>query len=526
MLETIGPDETDLPCPHARRRVDGGGVGGDGLRERGVRAGSEQGERDEESGEERGTVSAWHDGPGERARQGAEAALRAHAWPAAVSGALARLRGAGGHAWLVGGTVRDVLLGRPAPGEIDVATDLLPGRVREVFERTEPIGEAHGTVLVLHEGARIECTTLRREGEYADARHPDRVWFTTDPLEDLDRRDLTVNAMAFDPESGVLLDPHEGTRDLARRVLRAVGDPLARFREDALRPLRVARFAAVLGMEVEPAKRAALGGARDRGERLAAERVRAELEKLVLSPRPSVGLEILREADLLSLWLPELQACRGVPQNRFHAYDVYFHSIYSCDAAPAAKPAVRWAALLHDIGKPATRVERHGDGTFYHHEAVGADLARGLLERLRFPARFTDRVVHLVREHMFDYKRGWSDAAVRRWLRRVGPEHVADLFDLRIADSAGNGLRSGNPIYLGEMGARIDRLLAEGAALSVADLAIGGEDVMLALGIGPGRRVGEALSALLEEVLEDASRNDRETLLARLAEWRGRTPSA
>lgn len=465
-------------------------------------------------------MNAWYDGPGEKSRLRAEAVLRAHAWPAAVTGALARLRTAGGRAWLVGGSVRDVLLGRPDPAETDVATDLHPARVRELFERTEPIGERHGTVLVLHDGARIECTTLRREGAYEDARHPDAVWFTTDPLEDLDRRDLTVNALAFDPATGELLDPHDGARDLARRVLRAVGDPLARFREDALRPLRAARFAAVLGMDVEPGTRAALGGVRDRAERIAPERVRAELEKLLLAPRPSVGLEILREADLLSLWLPELQACRGVPQNRYHAYDVYFHSIYSCDAAPAARPVVRWAALLHDLGKPATRVERHGDGTFYHHEAVGAELARGLLERLRFPARFTERVVHLVREHMFDYRPGWSDAALRRWLRRVGPGFVAELFDLRIADNMGNGLKSGNPGYLAEMGERVNRLLAEGAALSVAELAVGGDDVMRVLGIGPGPRVGRALHALLEAVLEDASRNTRETLLERLASMR------
>lgn len=469
-------------------------------------------------------MSAWYDGSGEKARLRAEAVLRAHAWPAAVTGALARIRAAGGRAWLVGGTVRDALLRRPDSGETDIATDLLPERVRALFERTEPIGERHGTVLVLHAGARIECTTLRREGEYADARHPDRVWFTSDPLEDLDRRDLTVNALAFDPAEGRLLDPHEGSRDLERGILRAVGEPLARFREDALRPLRVARLAAVLEMDVEEGTRAALGGARDRGERLAAERVRAELEKLVLARKPSVGLEILREADLLSLWLPELQACRGVPQNRFHAYDVYFHSIYSCDAAPAGRPVVRWAALLHDIGKPATRVERRGDGTFYHHEAVGAGLARALLERLRFPARFTDRVVHLVREHMFDYQPDWSDAALRRWLRRVGPEYVAELFDLRIADNLGNGLKSGNPAYLRAMGERIDRLLAEGAALSVADLAVDGGDVMAALGTGPGPRVGKALAALLEEVLEDVSRNTREHLLARLAQWREGAP--
>ncbi|MCC6348056.1 MAG: HD domain-containing protein [Candidatus Eisenbacteria bacterium] len=469
-------------------------------------------------------MNAWHDSPAEKARLRAEAVLRAQAWPPAVASALARFREAGGRAWLVGGSVRDVLLGRTGGGETDLATDLLPERVRALFPRTEPIGERHGTVLILHEGARIECTTLRREGEYADARHPDQVWFTRDPLEDLDRRDLTVNALAFDPLEGRLLDPHDGARDLERRILRAVGDPLTRFREDALRPLRVARLAAVLGMEIEARTRAALGAVRERAGTLAAERVRAELEKLVLAPKPSVGLEILREADLLSLWLPELQACRGVPQNRFHAYDVYFHSIYSCDAAPVVRPVVRWAALLHDIGKPATRVERRGEGTFYHHEAVGAELARTLLERLRFSTRFTGRVVHLVREHMFDYRSDWSDAALRRWLRRVGPEFVAELFDLRIADHLGNGLKSGNPAYLPEMSARVDRLLAAGAALTVADLTVDGDDVMRALGIGPGPEVGRTLAALLEEVTDDAAGNTRERLLARLAQRRASAP--
>ena len=524
MLQAVGAKQPDLPCPHTRRRVGGGRIGRGGFGPAG--AGDQQRQRQRGDQEERSTVNAWHDAPAEKARLRAEAVLRAHEWPGALAGALATLRAAGGRAWLVGGTVRDVLLGRESPGEADVATDLLPGRVRELFPRTEPIGEAHGTVLVVVEGARLECTTLRREGEYADARHPDQVWFTDDPVEDLGRRDLTVNALSFEPVSGVLLDPFEGARDLERRLLRAVGDPLARFREDALRPLRVARFASVLGMEVEEGTRAALGGSLDRAARVAPERVRAELEKLVLAPKPSTGLELLREAGLLALWLPELQACRGVPQNRFHAYDVYFHSLYSCDAASPAKPAVRWAALLHDIGKPATRVVRHGDGTFYHHEVVGGELARGLLERLRFPSRFVDEVVHLVREHMFDYRPGWSDAAVRRWLRRVGPGQVADLFDLRIADSLGNGLRSANPAALDELAARVDRVIAEGAALSVSDLAVGGDDVMRALGIGPGPRVGATLAALLEEVLEDSALNTREHLLARLQQLRVSSPGA
>jgi tRNA nucleotidyltransferase (CCA-adding enzyme) len=460
-------------------------------------------------------------GERERARHLATAKLRRHAWPPALLAALERLRGGGFQAWLVGGTVRDALIGREASGELDVATDLLPEEVTRRFERVEPIGLKHGTVLVLFDGLRIECTTLRREGAYADARHPDHVEFTRDPAEDLARRDLTVNALAFDPVSGVLLDPHGGALDLERRVLRAVGDPRARFDEDALRPLRVARLAATLEMEPEPGTRAALGSALERALRVAVERVRDELGRLMRAPRPSVGIELLREAGLLDLWMPELARTWAVPQNRFHAWDVYLHSLYTCDAAPAGKPCVRWAALLHDIGKPDTRVERGGDGTFYNHQFVGAALADRLLERLRFPLGERAAIVHLVREHMFDYRGGWSDAGLRRWLRRVGEEAVADLFDLRIADMLGNGLKQGFPVYLEDMRARIERILAESRALKVTDLAVGGHDVMSVLGIPPGPAVRETLEALLEEVLDDPSRNTRERLLARLEERRG-----
>jgi putative nucleotidyltransferase with HDIG domain len=234
------------------------------------------------------------------------------------------------------------------------------------------------------------------------------------------------------------------------------------------------------------------------------------------APRPSIGLEVLREAGLLALWLPELQRCWGVVQNRFHAYDVYEHSLYTTDAAPPGKPRVRWAALLHDIGKPDTRAEKDGEGTFYNHQVVGAEMAERVLTRLRFSAAERDAIVHLVREHMFDYQPAWSDATLRRWLRRVGVDAVADLFDLRIADYLGNGLRAGFPGYLEEMRRRIDGLLAEAAALHVSDLAVDGNDAMRVLGIGPGPRVGEALEKLLEEVIEHPENNRRETLLERL----------
>jgi tRNA nucleotidyltransferase (CCA-adding enzyme) len=447
----------------------------------------------------------------------AAAALAGATWPAGLAAALARLAGGDGQAWLVGGTVRDAVLGRPLRSPLDVATDLTPPEVQARFPRVEPIGIAHGTVLVIEDGLALECTTLRREGAYGDARRPDRVEFTRDPLEDLARRDFTCNAMAWDPVHGVLLDPYDGAGDLERGVLRAVGDPRRRFEEDGLRPLRAARFAATHGLTVEPGTRAALGSARDRAAQVAMERVRQELERMMAAPRPSVGFELMRGAGLLALWLPELEACVAVPQNRHHAWDVYWHLLHTCDAAPADKPRVRWAALLHDIGKPATRVMRRGDATFYGHEQVGAELADGLLRRLRFANDEREAIVHLVRQHMFDYRAQWSGAAVRRWLRRVGLEHVADLFDLRIADNLGNGLKDGTLLDLESLRLRIEREIEAAHALRVRDLAVDGRDVMEVLGVAAGPGVGAVLERLLEEVLEDPSLNRRETLLERLA---------
>jgi len=450
----------------------------------------------------------------------AAARLAAHPWPAQVLAALERLRAGGHQAYLVGGALRDALLNRVGTELPDVATDRRPEEVMALFPRIEPIGIAHGTVLVILEGLAFECTTFRREGAYADARHPSAVEFTADLRADLARRDFTVNAMAYDPLSGVLVDHHGGLLDLARRRLRAVGEPLARFREDALRPVRAARFVATLEFELDSATRVALGRVVDRARLVAPERVRVELEKLMAARRPSAGLELLREAGLLELWMPELTRCRAVPQNRWHAYDVYTHSLETCDHSPADKAVVRWAALLHDIGKPDTRVERRGDGTFYGHELAGAELADRLLERLRFPGSLRAKIVHLVREHMFDYRAQWSDAAVRRWVRRVGEGTVADLFDLRIADMLGNGLKTGFPAQLEALRRRIARVLSGSRTLRVGGLAVDGRDVMKSLGIGPGPAVGEALEMLLDEVLEEPGRNTRERLLTRLAELR------
>ena len=256
----------------------------------------------------------------------------------------------------------------------------------------------------------------------------------------------------------------------------------------------------------------AIGPSRPSVARVAAERVRDELSRLVLAEHVRRGFAVLERTGLLGDLLPELAEGVGVYQNRYHAYDVYHHGIATLENAPRDKPRVRWAALLHDIGKPRTRVVRDGEGTFYNHQMVGADMADEMLRRLRFGNAERETIVHLIREHMFDYRAEWTDAALRRFVRRVGREHLADLFDLRIADTLGNGLKQGFPHYLEELHARIDALLGQEAVLSARDLALRGEDIMRILGIPPGPRVGDAQEMLLEAVLEDPSRNTREEL--------------
>ncbi len=428
------------------------------------------------------------------------------------------LRESSFQAYLVGGGLRDALLDRP-PVDWDVSSDARPSEVMRVFPKTVPTGEAHGTVTVFADGKSVEVTTFRKEGPYSDSRRPDSVRFIDAVEQDLARRDFTINAMAYDPLSGELVDPFGGRSDLQARVIRAVGDPLERFSEDALRPLRAIRLAAVLEFEVAPETFLTIKKLKEGISRVAAERVRDELMKILKAPRPSVAFEMMRQTSILSHILPELEEAVGVPQNRYHAYDVYFHSLMTCDAASAEKPLVRLAALLHDIGKPVTRREIRGEGTFYDHQLVGAEMTDAVMARLKFSRADREYVVGLVRNHMFNYTPQWSDAALRRFVKRVGEESVADLFDLRIADRLGNGLKEGFPTYIEEMRGRIDSILDEAHALKISDLAVDGEDVMRELGVPAGPKVGLVLKELLEAVLEDPSLNTREKLLAMIKEY-------
>ena len=438
--------------------------------------------------------------------------------PSAIALLIRRLHSAGHKAYLVGGSVRDLIRGVPVK-DWDIATSAKPDPVMALFPSAIPTGIKHGTVTVPTAAGPCEVTTFRVEHGYTDARRPDRVEFVGDIEADLSRRDFTVNAIAWDPEAGREADPFGGRADIAARLIRAVGNARERIAEDGLRAIRAARFAATLEFDVEPETFEALITARPSVDKIAAERIRDELTKLLAAPHPSRGFEVLRRAGLLDAVLPELAGCVAVPQNRYHAHDVYYHTLHTVDAAPVEKPVVRLAALFHDIGKPLTRAEKeNGDATFYNHEVEGARLAAEALTRLRFGADTVDQVAHLVRQHMFDYRPEWTDAAVRRFVQKVGVEHMADLFDLRISDNVGNGLKTGFPHYLEELGARIEGVLAARQALTLQDLDVNGEDVMRELGLAPGPRVGKILSWLLEQVVEDPALNERRRLLRRARE--------
>jgi tRNA nucleotidyltransferase (CCA-adding enzyme) len=433
------------------------------------------------------------------------------------------LRGAGKQAFLAGGAVRDLV--RIAEGQhldppqdFDVATDALPEDVQRLFPRTAPTGFAHGTITVLADEAhKVEVTTFRGEGPYLDGRRPSSVTFLGDIEGDLARRDFTVNAMAWDPIAGDLRDPFGGRGDLEKSLLRAVGNPLDRFKEDGLRPLRAVRFACTLRLALDRRTEQAIPQALDVFALVAWERVRDELGKLLVrGDPPSRGIRLLRRTGLLSRIAPELLEGVGFEQNRYHAFDVFRHTLRVVDFAPADL-TIRLGALLHDVGKPrsAQPPGAKGEHTFYRHEFLGEEMARAILARLKFPPRdVIERVALLVREHNWYYQPEWNDATVRRTLARIGPDALPALWALRRADLRARGkLVEEGLANQAQAEARFQAELTRASALRIADLAIGGEDVMGALGIPPGRKVGQVLAALLERVLDDPKLNTREDLL-------------
>lgn len=445
---------------------------------------------------------------------------------------------AGYKAYLVGGAVRDMLMKVPAH-DWDVATNATPQDVIKLFKFVVPTGIEHGTVTVHYKGNEIEVTTFRTEAGYSDGRHPDSINYAATIEEDLARRDFTMNAIAASLEDGIITDPYGGQDDIKNKLIRTVGAAHERFMEDGLRPVRALRFASKLGFSIEKNTYSEIfkKEIQEKAASISIERFRDEFEKIMASPKPSVGLKLLEESGLLDIFIPEFKICRGCIQSdyrAFHKFDVLDHLFYACDGAPADKLNVRLAALFHDIGKPAAKKILHetvldgekNDGskkeietiTFYNHEAFGEKITQRLMTRLKFSNDMISNVCHLVKEHMFHYESNWSEAAVRRFIIRVKPECMEDLYDLRLADMYGMYNEKVDVRYsesvklLLELKARVEKELSKKTALSLKSLAVNGRDLMQ-LGIPAGKELGRILNELLECVIEDPAMNNKEMLI-------------
>lgn len=448
--------------------------------------------------------------------------------PAWALRALDVLRMARHTGFLVGGFVRDGLLGRPCH-DIDLATDARWERVRDLFSargyEVVETGTKHGTVTVFIDGHPIEITTFRTEGSYSDGRHPDEVRFVTRIEEDLSRRDFTINAMAWNPERGIV-DPFDGRRDLQAGVIRAVGDPAERFHEDGLRILRAVRFASKLGFVIEHGTRVALEQCAGELEHVSEERLATEYDGIVAGEH---AVETLRSyASVVARVVPEIRPMIGFEQHsRWHCHDVWEHCLHALELLdPGASTLVRHATLLHDVGKPATfSMDEAGRGHFYDHEEVGSRIARGVFRRLRWRSLDIDHACLLIRVH--DHHIDPNSRGVRRMLARLsrayaGSDAIAEqlfteLLQLKRADALAHAPNSipSRMASLDHVEEIFHEVVREGQTYRVRDLAIGGADVMLA-GIPRGPEVGHELRILLTRVIDGTLPNEREALLEAL----------
>ncbi|MDY6969623.1 MAG: CCA tRNA nucleotidyltransferase [Spirochaetota bacterium] len=435
-----------------------------------------------------------------------------------ISAIVKRFQDRGFECYLVGGSVRDLIMGRPVL-DYDFATNAHPEDVMKIFRRVVPTGIKHGTVSVLKGNRSYEVTTYRSDGKYIDGRRPQNVIFSETLEEDVKRRDFTINGLAYDTINEKIIDYVDGIEDINKRIIRTIGNAELRFSEDGLRPYRACRFAAKLNFQIEENTFIAISQSLDIAKVISIERVRDEFMKLIEADIPSIGFEYMRESGLLDLFLPELSMCYGVTQNKYHQYDIYYHSLYSCDAIPGSDPIIKLAGLLHDIGKVETRrMGNDGEYTFYNHEVVGAKIIRKIMKRLKFSNEEKARVNNLILNHMFHYTDEWTDGAVRRFMRKVGMENLNDLFILRLADRRGNGKRDGLPDPINRLIKRIDKVIEEENAIKVKDLDINGYEIMEEFNIKPSPMIGHILKDLLELVLDDPDLNKKQILLKKAHE--------
>lgn len=435
--------------------------------------------------------------------------------PVKANKIITRLTEAGYEAYVVGGCVRDAILGRPA-ADWDITTNAKPEQVKALFSRTIDTGLQHGTVTILQGKEGFEVTTYRIDGEYQDGRHPSEVIFTPSLLEDLKRRDFTINAMAYNEAEG-LIDAFDGMKDLKNRQIRCVGEPRERFTEDALRILRAVRFSAQLNFEIEKDTRAAVTEFADSLTRISAERIQTELVKLLTSDHPEI-FRTLYDTGITAVILPEFDACMKTPQNHpHHCCCVGEHLLLALRAVEADK-VLRLAALLHDIGKPITHT-RDADGIdhFHGHGEVGKELVGKILRRLKFDNDTVYRVKHLVQVH--DYLQiPLTPKGVRRAVFKIGKEHFPDYLKLRRADilAQNPSMQKEKLEALTKLEVLYQQILEEQNCLSLKDLAVSGTDLIEA-GLKPGPQIGEALKKLLEQVIENPEYNTKEYLLSHIS---------
>jgi tRNA nucleotidyltransferase (CCA-adding enzyme) len=430
--------------------------------------------------------------------------------PPAVLEISRRLREGEYQVFLVGGAVRDFLLG-VREKDWDIATNASPGAIRDLFPHTKSFHLKHGTITLVIKGRHVEVTTFRgpevRAGSGIE--------------EDLAHRDFTINAMAYDLIRKSIIDPFGGREDIRGKMVRAVLDPMERFQEDPLRMMRAIRFSQELGYSIDTKTLTAITSFSSAISGVAVERIRDELMRLLMVNRPSAGFNLMRKTGLLKVILPELAEGYRKRQSDFHKYTIYRHIMETVDAIER-EPVLRLSALFHDIAKPRVREKIKGRWRFFSHAEASAELTRQIMRRLRFSNELTSRVSILVAHHMFDCKKELSDRAIRRFIKRIGAEHVDELMRLRKADDLAHGWGKDYGDRTGDFWKRVHDQMNRAPALSISDLALNGHDVMAIAGLPAGPRVGYILNKLLEDVLENPEHNRRETLIDMLKQTKQR----